>query len=158
MNIRKATPGDARAIHEMHMNSIRTNCRDHYSSREIAAWSGRKFDEAHRIRTIEEDLVLVLVENDRILGFTHFSKDGELKALYLDESAIGQGFGRQLLREVEKEANRHDLPRIFLSSTLNAIGFYKHCGFAPTGPSHTVEINCEEVGCVPMEKIMEIKI
>ncbi len=77
MNIRKASPSDARGIHELHMHSISTNCASHYTSREINAWGSRKFNEAHRVQTIEKDHMLVVAQDDKILGYSHLSQDGE---------------------------------------------------------------------------------
>ncbi len=151
MNIRKAMPSDAIGIHEMHMRSIRENCASHYSQREITAWGGRKYDEPHRLGTIQNDHVLVLVDGGTIRGYSHLSCDGELRALYLDSSAIGHGFGKRLLEQVEVEARRQNLARIFLDSTLNAVGFYSHHGFVATGEEHAVTINGELIRCLPME-------
>jgi len=152
MMIRKALPSDAPGIHEMHMRSIRDNCASHYSPREIAAWGGRKYDEARRVRTIQNDHVLVLVQKGTVLGYSHLSHDGELRALYLDSSAIGQRLGKQLLERVEEEAKTQKLDRIFLDSTINAVGFYSHHGYVSAGEEHTVTINGEQIRCLPMEK------
>lgn len=120
--------------------------------REIAAWGGREYDEAHRVRTIRNDHVLVLVQKGTVLGYSHLSHDGELRALYLDSSAIGQGVGKQLLECVEEEAKAQKLDRIFLDSTINAVGFYSHHGFVSAGEEHTLTINGEQIRCLPMEK------
>ena len=154
MEIRRAKRSDARGIHEMHMRSIRTNCGSHYSDPEIKAWAGRAYNEAHRLRDVQNDYVLVLVEGDEILGYAHLSNDGELRALYLDATVIGRGFGPEMLALVEEEARIRGLSRIFLDSTLNAVDFYSHCGFTFTGDQHTIEINGQRIRSVPMEKIL----
>ena len=114
MEIRRAKAVDARGIHEMHMRSIRKNRGSRYSAQEIEAWAGREYNEADRLRIIENDYVLVLVNADEILGYSHLSNDGELRALYLDATLIGRGFETALLALVEKEARTRGLSRIFL--------------------------------------------
>lgn len=48
MNIRPAQPEDVFKIHDMHMASIRENCSEHYTEKEISAWSGRTCNEEAR--------------------------------------------------------------------------------------------------------------
>ncbi|MBS1958916.1 MAG: GNAT family N-acetyltransferase [Bdellovibrionales bacterium] len=66
--IRRARVEDARAIHEVHMRSIREVCSKDHTLAEIQAWGGREFDEAQRIDAIKNDYVWVV---EREEAFNH---------------------------------------------------------------------------------------
>jgi putative acetyltransferase len=152
MIIREAQLKDAKQIHDMHMNSIRENCKSHYTSKEIQAWGNRDYSEEHRQKTILNDFILVVEYKEKILGYSHFAYSGELRALYLDLKIIRKGFGKKLLKLVEEKAKSKGINKIFLHATLNAIEFYTHQGFVSNGTQHTIEINGEEIRCFPMIK------
>lgn len=58
--IRRARPEDARAIHDVHMRSIREVCSRDHTLAEVMAWGGRPYDEAARVKTINENFVWVI--------------------------------------------------------------------------------------------------
>src|SRR5687768_6896034 len=69
--IRRAVPGDARAIHEAHMRSIREVCAKDYSEEQIRAWAGREFRQNERTAAITRDSVWVVEAEGRVAGYAH---------------------------------------------------------------------------------------
>jgi hypothetical protein len=55
--IRRAKPGDAKAIHEAHMKSIQEVCSKDHSFEEISAWGNRPYLEEQRQNSINNDLI-----------------------------------------------------------------------------------------------------
>jgi ribosomal protein S18 acetylase RimI-like enzyme len=162
--IRKAVPADTRGIHDAHMQSIREVCAREHTPEEIAAWGGRAYDEAWRLKNIAEHLVWVVVSrSSEIFGFADFEivadaktqeKFGYLHALYFRPEAIGHGLGKKMLAEMFSVAREQGLRKIGLNSTLNSQDFYRKFGFQDTSPMITKTINGVGVRCIPMELII----
>jgi GNAT superfamily N-acetyltransferase len=167
--LRRACPEDARAIHDVHMRSIRENCTQDHTLAEIAAWSGRPYDESRRLWMIancrvwvvqrrgEEPLPGPIPEPTASLagfGSLYFepapSKQARIHALYFGSEVIRLGFGRELLQRMIEEARNEGSQEIVLESSLTAHAFYKHCGFEDSGPMTSVEIQGERIRCYPM--------
>lgn len=108
LSIRPATPDDAAAIAHVHVESWRTTYAGIVPDEYLAALS-----EADREVRWKESFTLgiqvyVAEIHGRIVGFISGGAlrepidtyDGELHAVYLLQSAQGQGIGRQLLRQL----------------------------------------------------------
>lgn len=172
--IRRARPDDARAIHEVHLRSIRENCSRDHTLAEIAAWSGRPYDEARRKESIARHLVWVVQRispdlDAPIAGFGVLGIDApgpeagpgarpraHLYALYFGSEIVGMGFGREIVEQMVQAAYAAKAEAITLESSLTAHGFYKHCGFEDSGPMTAVEMNGERIRCYPMVRRLEV--
>lgn len=69
---------------------------------------------------------------------------GELYAIYLEESAIGQGIGRALLAKAIdflKEGSYQLATLWVLDGDQRARGFYDHAGWRPDGTTRSAEIS-----------------
>ena len=160
--IRRARVEDAAAIHLAHMRSINEICAKDYSSEEIAGWGGREFDKFKRTLTIQEHWVWVVeIEGLGVSGFGHVrpprdsgSKVAWLNALYFTPEAVGRGAGAALLAQMESFALSQGVDRMELQSTLNSRRFYERAGYIQVGPETRECINCSEVRCLPMGKML----
>lgn len=132
MAIRRALPGDAEAIWGMHTKCIRTLCSSTYSSEEIEAWCDALSPERYREALRGDVDFFVAHRGEEILGICIFSlPEGELFALYVSPSSVGQGVGTELLKYVESLGIRRSLPGLTVRSTVNAESFYIRQGFVP---------------------------
>jgi putative acetyltransferase len=153
--IRRATIDDSKGIHEAHMDSIQKCCAKAYSDEEIKAWGHRPYNEANRQRSILEELVWVLEDAGQVVGYSHLSPDGILRALYLRPEATGQGYGKKMLQISEAEARRLGIKELRLIATLNAVDFYEANGYARSGPEEKVQIQGVGIRCLPMRKALD---
>lgn len=161
--VRRAREQDAPFIHEAHMKSIREICSRDYTEEEIKAWGGREYLEDIRLSAIRDDFVWVVEKKGKVVGFGHMqlgvgiNKDeGHIKGLYLTPEVLGQGLGQAIIFMMEEEAAKVHIKRMTLSSTLNALEFYRKNGYRElTGPT-CVNINGTPVRCYPMEKRMNV--
>ena len=62
---------------------------------------------------------------------------GEMKRLFVDPGARGQGVGRLLVQAIEQAAAREDVETLFLETgvkSFEALGLYRGQGFVECGP------------------------
>lgn len=78
---------------------------------------------------IENDLVYILEEGGRILGFYLFSyKLNELDALFIDHDYIQKGYGKVLWEHLVQELSLRGIREFEIVADPNAAGFYRRMG------------------------------
>jgi predicted N-acetyltransferase YhbS len=154
--IRKAKPGEERAIHEAHMRSIREVCVKDHGIEEVSGWGNRPLGDRW-IEAIENGDVLVVEFNGEIHGHGFMkiidkdgNKTGFIQGLYLTAEVIGMGLGRKLTHLLLEKARLADVKTVALESTITAHGFYKKLGFKDAGPMVHEVIGGHPVRCIPM--------
>ena len=129
--LRRALVSDREAIRDVHTASIRTLCRDFYSSEQIEAWSGLLRPESYRL--ILEDTgrhVWVAEVSGALAGFGQLNPvSRELEALYVHPDHAGRGIGRALLLHLEGLTRKVGVASLRLTATLNAVPFYERSGW-----------------------------
>lgn len=108
MTIRKAVEGDLKGIHEVFSKAIEITAAPYYSSKEVAAWvSSVNHPERWTIR-IQEDFVLVIEENNKIIGFASLKNGNYLDLLFVHPSHGRKGIATQLLTKLEEQRNKSE--------------------------------------------------
>ena len=131
--IRGACASDARDMHELHVRAVDAFCRGHYSDDQVEVLLIGRTPEGY-LPAIERDEMFVMESDRRMVGFGHTTR-GEVQALFVDPGWAGRGVGSALLRHaIGLAARGHEGP-IQLTSTLNAVGFYRARGFVEVGPT-----------------------
>lgn len=129
--LRRALVADREAIRDVHTASIRTLCRDFYSSEQIEAWSGFLKPESYRL--VLEDTgrhVWVAEVSGALVGFGQLNPvSRELEALYVHPDHAGRGVGHALLTHLEGLARKAGVASLRLTATLNAVPFYERSGW-----------------------------
>src|SRR5258705_5158315 len=114
--IRQATSRDAERIHELHTNSVKALCKDHYSPEQITGWLKNRTPQGY-LSGIERGEMFVVVEGERIVGFGH-AVPGEVVAVYVDPERARHGVGRVLLAEGIIRARNGHQGAVRLDATL----------------------------------------
>lgn len=127
VQIRRAEPADAPAIHHLHTRSVQTLCRSHYTPAQTAGWIGRR-QPAGYLPAIEREEMFVAEIAGKLVGFGH-AVVGEIVAIFVDPDWTGRGVGRQLLTHALALAQGGNDHPVWLEATLNARTFYERCGF-----------------------------
>ena len=155
--IRRALPEDALGIHQAHMESIQKVCSQDHSPEEIKVWGHRSFKEDQRVTAITNQIVYVVVINDKIEGYAHLKfyfdnkdKKAHIMGLYLTPKAQGLGIGKVLLINLLTEAKNHHVVEVTLESTLNAKNFYLKNNFKDSGEVKTMVLDNQPIRCIPM--------
>ena len=76
----------------------------------------------------------------------------EICAVYIHPDCTGKGIAKNILLKLESFALEKDLNYLNTSSTINALEFYKHCGYIETGKSFYQLSNNTKLECVKMYK------
>jgi SAM-dependent methyltransferase len=131
--IRGACASDARDMHQLHARAVDAFCREHYSDDQVEVLLIGRTPEGY-LPAIKRDEMFVMECDGRMVGFGHATQ-GEVQALFVDPDQTGRGVGSALLRHaIELAARGHEGP-IQLTSTLNAVGFYRAHGFVEVEPT-----------------------
>lgn len=97
--------------------------------------------------------VLLLKKNERIFGFAFLNlKNNSIDSLYLLPHFEGKGYGKAILFHVEDIARSLEIHELNLSSTLNAVEFYRQMGYEGTSKSFFKLKSGTELECIKMSK------
>lgn len=153
MELRLARPADAATLAELGARSFEAKFGHLYHPEDLAAFLGESHGEAKVTREIADPQmqVMLAVEGERLLGFCKLalacgwpehargSRAIELKQLYTDPAATGQGIGARLMDWALGEARRSGADEIQLSvwsGNLGAQKFYERYGFEKVADIH----------------------
>lgn len=153
--IRRAIHSDAEGIIHAHVKSIREICAKNYTSEQIEAWAGRKFNPKLWIQAMDRDFIWVIEHDSQVVGFGHLAimdaEYCEILGLYFIPPAVGQGLGKKMFQEFIAVAHNHQLKNMRLHSTVTARSFYESMGFRQSAGDTTVEMRGVAIPCYPME-------
>jgi len=130
-SIRRARPGDADAIADIHRRSVIGIGPRDYSPDQVAAWVGRT-PSADVVRTRNADGRTVLVAvgaDDRPVAFGDLEADGHIDVLYCAPEAAGQGIASALYDRLEQTARDAGLTRLHVEASEAARRLFAHKGF-----------------------------
>ncbi len=152
MKIRRATLEDVPGINALHKDSVLGLCAAHYSAIELSQWTDALRPEKY-VALFAGREFLVAEEGEQILGFAVLDlKDSLINATYVSPNAVGRGIGRSLVQAMEGVARQGGVRQLQLSSTLNAVPFYKRLGFTPVKTACNRLPTGVELPCVLMTK------
>ncbi|WP_436936222.1 N-acetyltransferase family protein [Halovenus marina] len=172
--VRAATPTDLVAIQRLHRGSIEALTGAVYDDQQVTAWKGTV---GPRLYPVNDDTATVLVaervspvddrsqssaECDSLVGvgWVRFSPDtyldgldvdSELGGLYVAPSASREGVGTHLCNRLEAAARDQGCTRVGLWASLNAVPFYRSCGYQ-RGADRTITYDSAELPVVEMHK------
>jgi putative acetyltransferase len=126
--LRPARAGEGQALYDITKTAIEAGAAGYYSQAQIAGWMDGR-DGVLYEALIAADFIIVAAEGEMLLGYVA-AGSGEITRLFVRPEAAGRGLGRLLLEHGIAMAGPAE---IRLNATLNAAGFYEHCGFIPLG-------------------------
>ncbi|WP_226480901.1 GNAT family N-acetyltransferase [Natrinema amylolyticum] len=139
VSVREATPADADAIADVHTASARELGGEAYDDRQIRAWLANVHPERYPLAEPGYRIVVAEREaDDRIAGFGLLDLEpsdredestGRIGAVYVHPDHAREGVGRAILAALETAARDAGLERLALTSSRNAIDFYRRQGY-----------------------------
>jgi putative acetyltransferase len=129
MIIRRYQDSDLESVATLFTETVsHVNVRE-CSPAQITAWTPQPPD-LIRWRERVASLTLWVAESDsRIVGFCGLGEGGHVDLLYVDYRFQRQGVARQLYEQVEKEARRCNIRRLFTEASTTARPFFERMGF-----------------------------
>ena len=132
MEIRKATPNDARRISYLIQKNTERVVENGYSQAQIEVW--KRFNAPSGIRQqMEKRILFCAFENQKLVG-TIGLQDNEVVGLYVSYSQRKKGIGGILLDYLERYARNQKIEKLTLSATPSARRFYEKRGFISLKP------------------------
>ena len=163
ITIRKATKDDAQACWDIRNAAINKGCSGFYDADDLLIWTeGELTEQFSRIVAAHfyvAEQFSVNTQLKTVVGSIMLDEPyAQLEALFVAPDAMGIGIGKALLQFIETMAFNQGIAQLRLESTLNAVDFYRHCGFGGEGLEED-SIYCSPRGialeCMVMYKNLE---
>ena len=131
LHFRLADPSDVTTLYDIRQASIRQLSLTHLSEREAAAWA--EHGGIPRVeQAIANDEVWVATFGLLVVGWVHRAANS-IEGLYVSPPAARQGVATALVKLAESHVAQRGHHLVVLESSLNAVEFYLHLGYAPAG-------------------------
>lgn len=153
LKIRRATREDAPATLEIRRLAIQQHCIGAYSAEQIQRWSEASLSDAYQ-DWVARDYHLACLAEQLIASGALNPSTGEIDAVFVRPEYARQGIGQYMLEHLEVLARQAGLSRLHLDATLNAVQFYRSCGFTAGPQSIYHSPSGLQLACVPMHKLL----
>ncbi len=135
--VRTATIDDADAACAAVRRSIAEICGPDYGHEEavMSDWLANKTPDNFRkwIESPDAFSVVAVAGAGDVVGFGRMSRAGWVQMCYIVPEALHQGYGKALLRTMERQAVQWGLGTVRLHSSITAKAFYERNGYRLTG-------------------------
>lgn len=130
--IRPYAAGDAAALIDVFVRSVRGLGARDYTAAQVEAWASRiGGPERTHARCSDGRLVLVAVDPaGRALAFIDLEDDGHIDMLFCVPEAAGTGVASALHERLEETARRRGMARLYTEASEAARRFFLRRGFA----------------------------
>jgi len=138
MELREATPGDARAVGEVHQRAIVELGRQAYADEQVAAWQGDRDPEDYDLDLDGRRFVVAELDG-AVVGFGAADPDpesafvdpvdAEVTGVYVHPDRTRAGVGSALLADLERAAHGWGAGSVGLHASRNAVPFYEAAGY-----------------------------
>ncbi|MGI2067523.1 GNAT family N-acetyltransferase [Shewanella sp. MF08487] len=138
ITIRKATKTDAQVCWDIRNAAIDKGCSGFYDAGDLLIWTeGELTEQFSRIVAAHfyvAEQFSTKTQLKTVVGSIMLDEPyAQLEALFVAPDAMGIGVGKALLQFIETMAFNQGIAQLRLESTLNAVDFYRHCGFGGEG-------------------------
>ncbi|MBL4867707.1 MAG: GNAT family N-acetyltransferase [Pseudomonadales bacterium] len=153
ISIRKAERFDAEQIFEIRSRAIFEKCSRHYSPDVLDVWAGGSLSNEF-IDLVETGFFVAIKNNNVIASGMIDMESGAIDGIFVDPEFMGCGAAKLMMKHLESIAVTTGINQLKLDSTLNAVEFYRSCGFEGDRVSTYRSPRGIELECVPMVKIL----
>jgi putative acetyltransferase len=157
VEMRRATPADALAMADAHVDSIRALGPAFYAADLVDAWAGIVTPDMYVQAMAGGEVFFVAVApldgEPAVLGFSSHVPDrgNDGASVYVRGSAARQGIGSALWRLAEAHARAQGATAITIEASLPGLEFYRAHGFVDIEPCE-VQLQGVAIPCVIMRK------
>lgn len=129
LTIRAYHVADAPALLALFRDTIRRINKKDYNPEQIRAWASDDIDPIRWAERFVGRFVVVAESAGILAGFSELEADGHLDRFYVSADHQGCGVGKAMLAELEAEAGRLNLKRLFTEASITARPFFEHHGY-----------------------------
>jgi len=157
VTVRPARDADRSAMFTVHVRAIRETCSRSYSPKQIETWTGILSPDDYT-SFLQQRVMVVATDGDDLVGFAQLDPAArQVQAIYVLPERQGEGVGRMLLSELERQALARGISRLELSATVNSTGFYERAGYVQRCRAVHRMLTGVELTCVRMGKKMKAR-
>lgn len=129
MIIRAYKKEDKERIVKLFYETVHTvNLRD-YNPKQLDAWAPRSIDPEQWCVAFETDYTLVAEIEQKIVGFANIDRTGYFDRLYVHKDYQGKGIAKMISAEIENYAQKNNLSKILVDSSITAKPFFQNRGY-----------------------------
>ena len=152
--IRKAIADDTDAIWATRNAAIMAQCVGFYSIADLQIWTDGVPTDRFMQSVIDKWHVAVFGNTVIGTGIIDVAS-GHIDAVFVRPEMARRGVGTSMMNYLETIAHENRLCRLTLDSTLNAVNFYRRCGFTGEQQSEYKSPRGITLACVPMTKALK---
>ncbi|MBQ0140040.1 MAG: GNAT family N-acetyltransferase [Kurthia sp.] len=140
MEILKYEEHDIEEIVDLFVDTVHKTSLADYTEQQLDIWAPP--DEKKQLieewkKTLRQHISYVAKYNNKLIGFSDLTLQGELKRIYVHKNYIRNGIATKLLEKLEGEAYELGLPHITTISSITAVPFFKSQGYKITSNENT---------------------
>jgi putative acetyltransferase len=154
ITIRTYNESDATFLAAIYFHTIhKINAKD-YSPEQLDAWAPSSSLETEGwMRKWEKLPPIVAVIDNKIVGFAELENNGHIDCFYCHHEHQGCGVGSALIQEIENQARKNKINKIFAEVSITAKPFFEIKGFTVI-KEQSVNIRGMTLTNFVMEKIL----
>jgi putative acetyltransferase len=129
MRVRTYEIGDTQQIVKLFYDTVHeVNIRD-YTKAQVDAWALADIDLESWTKSLSSKFTFVAEEGSQIAGFGELEANGHIDRFYCHKDFQGKGFGTQILEQIELQAQKLEIKKLFTEASITAKPFFESKGF-----------------------------
>lgn len=153
MELRLARPEEAQGLWDIRNQAVREGCAQAYDADTISAFTPQAMPAGY-LACITQNPFFVVTDTAAggpvATGFLDL-KQQTVEAIFTLPAYQGRGYAARILARIVSEATSRKMMRLMLSSTPNAVEFYRRQGFSVLGPAQYYSASAQRyLACVDM--------
>ena len=134
--IRAFEPKDAEATAQLFFQTIHTATGPAYDAAQRAAWASAPPETKAWCTRLSKMTTIVAKDSEGLAGFMSLESDGHVDLAYVRADLVGQGAGKRLYEEIEAEALRKGIRRLYSEASELARCFFERQGWSLISKQH----------------------
>ncbi|MEN5152227.1 GNAT family N-acetyltransferase [Pseudomonas orientalis] len=155
LQIKRAKPEDADSAFEIRREAILGQCIGAYTAEQMALWTRGSASDGYSV-LMEKRFYLGCVNGEPVATGMLDLANNEVGALFVRPAFTGRGYGKAMLDHLETVARHIAVEEVVLDATLNAVSFYRACGYVGDEQAVYHSPSGLVLACVPMVKRLRL--
>ena len=128
--VRSFANKDAKAAARVFFESIHLGTTEYYNKPQRIAWAAKTPDTGNWRDRLNSQKTFVAEINNELVGFMTIAADGYIDLAFVAPHVIGKGVAKALYNEVEIEASRIRITRLYSEASYPARTFFMRQGWS----------------------------
>jgi putative acetyltransferase len=130
MTLRRFAQNDIHELIDLFRETVHTVGKNDYTPEQLATWAPNDISVDKWLVRFQTSFTLIAELDGQIAGFANLKNDGYIDMMYVAASKQGRGVATALYLELEAEARKKNLKRLYSDVSLTARKFFLAKGFS----------------------------